>query len=60
MKLVGQQQFIEEGAKWLQMLADDDSKMMQLAMQARKYAEENMSWQHSVDAMDEVINSIAQ
>ena len=60
MKLVGQQQFIEEGAKWLQMLADDDSKMMQLAMQARKYAEDNMSWQHSVDAMDEVINSIAQ
>ena len=60
MKLVGQQQFIEEGAKWLQMLADDDSKMMQLAMQARKYAEDNLSWQHSVDAMDEVINSIAQ
>jgi len=41
-------------------LADDDSKMMQLSMQARKYAEENMSWHHSVDAMDEVINSISQ
>jgi len=60
MKLIGQQQFIEEGAKWLQMLADDDSKIMQLSMQARKYAEENLSWHHSVDAMDEVINSISQ
>ena len=60
MKLIGQQQFIEEGAKWLQVLADDDSKMMQLSMQARKYAEENLSWHHSVDAMDEVINSISQ
>ena len=60
MKLVGQQQLIEEGAKWLQMLANDNSKMTLLAIQARKYAEENMSWHHSVDAMDEVINSIAQ
>lgn len=60
MKLLSQEQFLTEGTKWLQMLANDNSKMTQLSMQARKYAEDNMSWEHSVDALEKVLNSISQ
>jgi glycosyltransferase involved in cell wall biosynthesis len=58
MKLVGQEQFLEEGTKWLQMLANDNSKLEQLKLQARQYAEENMSWEHSIDALEKVLNSV--
>jgi hypothetical protein len=60
MKLVGQEQFLEEGTKWLQMLANDNSKLEQLKLQARQYAEENMSWSHSIDALEKVLKSISQ
>ncbi len=60
MKLVSQEQFLEEGANWLKMLANDNSKLEQLKLQARKYAEENMSWSHSIDALEKVLKSISQ
>ena len=60
MKLLSKEQFLEEGTKWLQMLANDNSKLEQLKVQARQYAEENMSWEHSIDALEKVLNSVSQ
>lgn len=60
MKLVSQEQFLEEGIKWLKILANDKSKLETLQIQAREYAEENMSWSHSIDALEKVLKSISQ
>ena len=60
MKLVSQEQFLEEGANWLKMLANNNSKLEQLKLQARQSAEENMSWSHSIDALEKVLKSISQ
>jgi len=59
LKLVSQEQFLTEGMKWLKMLANDNSKLEQLKLQARQYAEENMSWEHSIDALEKVLNSVS-
>jgi glycosyltransferase involved in cell wall biosynthesis len=59
MKLLSQEQFLEEGTKWLQMLVNDNSKLEQLKLQARQYAEEHMSWNHSIDALEKVLKSIS-
>ena len=53
MKLVQQEEFHDEGLKWLQSL--EQSHIETLALQARKYAEENLDWAHSVDALEESI-----
>lgn len=60
MKLVSQEQFLTEGIDWLKMLANDNSKLEQLKLQARQYAEENMSWSHSIDALEKVLKSVSQ
>ena len=60
MKLVSQEQFLEEGIKWLKILSDDNSKLETLQIQARDYAEENMSWSHSIDALEKVLKSTSQ
>ena len=53
MKLVNQNDFHEEGIKWLQNL--DEKQIQQLGIQARAYAEENLSWAHSIDALERTI-----
>jgi glycosyltransferase involved in cell wall biosynthesis len=60
MKLVSQDQFLTEGANWLKMLANDNSKLEQLKLQARQYAEENMSWSHSLDALEKILKSVSR
>ena len=60
MKLVNQEQFLAEGINWLKMLANDNSKLEQLKLQSRQYAEENMSWSHSVDALEKVLKSVSR
>ena len=60
LKLVSQEQFLTEGMNWLKMLANDNSKLEQLKLQARQYAEENMSWKHSIDALEKVLNSVSR
>ena len=60
MKLVSQEQFLEEGIKWLKILANDNSKLETLQTQARDYAEENMSWSHSIDALENILKSLSQ
>jgi len=60
MKLVSQEQFLAEGTNWLKMLANDNSKLEQLKLQARQYAEENMSWSHAVDALEKVLKSVSR
>ena len=60
MKLVSQEQFLEEGIKWLKILANDNSKLETLQTQARDYAEENMSWSHSIDALENILKSVSQ
>ena len=53
MKLVQQSEFHDEGVKWLQSL--EQLKLDSLAVQSRKYAEEHLSWAHSVNALEETI-----
>ena len=53
MKLVNQDDFHEEGIKWLQNL--DEKQIQHLSIQARAYAEENLSWAHSIDALERTI-----
>jgi len=60
MKLLSQEQFLEEGTKWLQMLANDNLKLEQLNLEARRYAEDNMSWSHSIDALENILKSVSQ
>jgi glycosyltransferase involved in cell wall biosynthesis len=60
MKLVSQEQFLEEGIKWLKILANDNSKLETLQTQARDYAEEHMSWSHSIDALESILKSVSR
>jgi len=60
MKLVSQKQFLEEGVNWLKMLADDNSNLEQLNLEARRHAEDNMSWSHSIDALENILKSVSQ
>ena len=60
MKLLSQEQFLSEGVNWLKILANDNSKLEQLNLEARRYAEENMSWSHSIDALENILKSVSQ
>ena len=60
MKLVSQEQLLLEGVNWLKMLADDNSKLEQLNLEARRYAEEHMSWSHSIDALESILKSVSR
>lgn len=60
MKLLSQEQFLSEGVNWLKMLADDNSKLEQLNLEARRYAEEHMSWSHSIDALESILKSVSR
>ena len=53
MKLVNQNDFYEDGVKWLHNL--EEKQIEQLSIQARAYAEENLSWAHSIDALEQTI-----
>ena len=60
MKLLSQEQFLSEGVNWLKMLANDKSKLEQLNLEARRYAEEHMSWSHSIDALESILKSVSR
>jgi len=53
MKLVKQNDFLEDGVKWLQNL--EKKQIEKLSIQARTYAEEKLSWTHSIDALEQTI-----
>ena len=55
MRLVKQHDFHDEGRKWIQNLDSED--LMKLGLDARRFAEENLSWKHTVDVLEEVIHS---
>jgi glycosyltransferase involved in cell wall biosynthesis len=56
MKLVRQEEFHEKGIQWLQELQPELRE--QLGLQARTYAEENLSWENSVDSLEQCIVSL--
>ena len=55
LQLSAQKDFIRETVDWLSKL--ERKEMTALQTQARKYAEENLSWSHSVDTLESMILS---
>lgn len=55
MRLVKQHDFHDEGVKWIQTL--DSERLVKLGLDARRFAEENLSWKHTVDVLEKVIHS---
>ena len=55
LKLFTQAEFISETVSWLQSL--DRQSLTALQKEARDYAEENLSWSHSVDVLESMILS---
>ena len=55
MKLVQQHDFHNEGVQWFNNL--DEQQIKQLAIQARTYAEENLSWERTLDSLEQTILS---
>ena len=55
MKLVDQHDFHDNGIKWLQSF--DSEFLLKQGLDARRFAEENLSWKHSVDVLEKVIHS---
>ena len=53
MKLVTQSDFLGNGIQWLKGL--DSEQIEQLGIQARTYAEENLSWGHTLDSLEQTI-----
>ena len=60
MKLLSQEQFLSDGVNWLKILANDNLKLEQLNLEARRYAEEHMSWSHSIDALESILKSVSR
>ena len=54
-KLVKQYSFDEESIKWLKSL--DTAKIQLHGQKARTFAETNLSWSHTVDALEEVLQN---
>ena len=56
MKLVPQHDFHDEAIKWFSSLAEDE--IQKHSQQSRKYAEDNLSWQLSVDSLLSAIHEV--
>ena len=54
-KLVKQHDFHDEGIRWLQAL--DSNQLTKFGLDARRFAEENLSWGHTVDVLEGLIHS---
>ena len=59
LKLVSESDFVNDGATWIKQISEKKS-MPQLAKEARQYAEINLSWKHSVEALESQISKILQ
>ena len=55
MKLLRRHEFQDGGINWIQSLGR--KTMLKLGMDARRFAEENLSWEHSVDVLEKNIHS---
>ena len=55
LKLYTQKEFIANTVSWIKSL--DREALSNLQAQSRKYAEEKLSWSHSVDALESIILS---
>lgn len=56
MKLAKQRDFHQKGAEWLRNM--DEATMIRLGAEARAYAEKNLSWLHTVDALEKSAMSL--
>ena len=54
-QLYTQKDFITSTVSWIKSL--DRDRLSEMQQEARKYAEENLSWSHSVDALESIILS---
>ena len=55
LQLFSQKEFITSTVDWIKSL--DRGALATLQKESRKYAEENLSWSHSVDALESIILS---
>ncbi len=55
LQLTSQKEFITNTVSWIQSL--DRESLSALQNESRKYAEEHLSWSHSVDALESMILS---
>ena len=55
LQLFSQTEFITSTVDWIKSL--DRGALENLQNESRKYAEENLSWSHSVDALESMIRS---
>ncbi len=58
MNLVSQEEFHDAGAKWLADVQESDFEA--LSRKSRLFAEENLAWERTVEALDEVIHSLTK
>ena len=58
MYLVDQEDFHDSGTAWFADLLDRDLEL--LSKQARTFAEENLSWENTLDALENAVLSLVQ
>jgi hypothetical protein len=58
MNLVSQEEFHDAGAKWLTHILDSDFEA--LSRKSRLFAEQNLAWERTVEALDAAILSLSQ
>ena len=58
MNLVSQEEFHDAGAKWLRHILDSDFEA--LSRKSRLFAEQNLAWERTVEALDNAIHSLCK
>ena len=58
MNLVPQEEFHDAGAKWLTYIQDSDFEV--LSRKSRLFAEQNLAWERTVEALDNAIHSLCE
>jgi hypothetical protein len=58
MNLVSQEEFHDAGAKWLTHILDSDFEA--LSRKSRLFAEQNLAWERTVEALDNAIHSLCK
>ena len=58
MNLVSQEEFHDAGAKWLRHILDSDFEA--LSRKSRLFAEQNLAWERTVEALDAAIHSLCK
>ena len=58
MNLVSQEEFHDAGVKWLADMQESDFEA--LSLKSRLFAEQNLAWERTVEALDNAIHSLSK